>query len=176
MARLPDLPDEVRDSQEYLEIIKHRPGVFGMYSALLHHPLLAAKVADLGKLIRFEGVLSFEIKEMAILSIARLIGAPFVWEKHLQPAMDAGIVQEVIDWIKASPSSLPPPEERLYRIWQTATFIAKQAEVPKELQDSLIESLGLQGYVEVVAICAFYKFIASIAGAFGVAPDKDHGF
>ncbi len=48
-------------------------------------------------------------------------------------------------------------------------FLHREAgEVPIELQDSLIESLGLQGYVEIVAICAFYKFIAAIAGAFGV--------
>jgi alkylhydroperoxidase family enzyme len=176
MSKLPEL-EITEDSRPIHEkIFGPRGGVFGMYESLLHHPELADKVSDLGTYFRYNSLLPDDIREVAILAIARAIGAPFVWEKHVQPALAGGVKQAEIDILLTNDLASEKLPDKYQWAWHIARHIAMQEEIPEQLQQSAIETYGLKEYVELVALCGFYRFIATIVFSFGVGKDQKNRF
>jgi 4-carboxymuconolactone decarboxylase len=176
MARLSDpKTDFDEEAQEiYDRLSGPRGGLSGMYMTLMHHPQLAARTADLGTFLRFEGTVPGDIRELAMLATARGLKAPFVWEKHIPPALKEGLPQEVIDQVLNSDLASAEMKPVYKAVWQVARHVVTEENLPDKLQSLLIDELGVQGLVEVTAICGFYRYITSIVFSFDV-PLPDDG-
>lgn len=176
MSKLPDLELNEDNRRVYEKIFGPRGGVYGMYQSLLHHPELADKVSDLGTYFRYNSLLPDDIREVGILAIARAIGAPFVWDKHLKPALEAGVTEDEIDILLSNDLASYQMQEKYNWAWHIARRIALQEEIPQKLQVQAIATYGLKEYVELVAVCGFYRFIATIVFSFGVEADGTRSF
>ena len=171
MARLPD-PRPTLDAPGkaiYKRLAGSRGALGGMYLALMHHPVLAEHVGALGTYLRFHGLLPGDVRELAILATAHSLGAAFEWKQHLAFAREAGLPQEIIDRVRRNDVAGATVSRLHSDVWRTARHMAAQEDLPKALQRRLEKALGLGGVVELVALCGFYRCVATIGAAFDVS-------
>ncbi|MDQ7825152.1 MAG: carboxymuconolactone decarboxylase [Candidatus Eremiobacteraeota bacterium] len=176
MARLPFSPDNLdgHDRSIYEAMVtrrKERGAPFGgPYAALMNHPVLCQKVEELGYYLKFEGHLSREVYQFAVLAVAKETGADFEWTDHVEHALAAGVPREVTDLLKkeglaAASPHLPEP-------YQTASQVLKETlawkSIPDEVQGRAIRSCGILGFVELVVLSGFYQMFSAINQGFDV--------
>src|SRR3990172_9226975 len=100
MSRIPlittrdQLDPDARDAYE--RIVESRGEMVRPFQVLLHAPAMARLVAELGHVIRFESHLADADRELVTLATGRAHGCAFVWESHLQTALEAGVPPDTI--------------------------------------------------------------------------------
>ena len=60
-------------------ISQSRGRVAGPFAALLHSPQLAERIAATGHYVRFDGPLPQDVRELAIITVARAMDAQYEW-------------------------------------------------------------------------------------------------
>lgn len=170
MAKIPD-PDE-RLSPEgrtiLAELIEKRGTVDGMYRTMLLNPDLTRVISGVGTYLRYgSNVLTDRQRELVILRVAVKTGAPYEWIKHVPPATEAGIPDEVIESMRGGgiPAELTDGERILL---EATDNTLERKSLPEALQDELIAELGEDGTVELVILAGFYTAIAGFLAAFEV--------
>lgn len=174
MAALPDPRDTLDEHgrELYDKLAGPRHGLSGMYRALMHHPDLAEKVGVLGGFFRFESTLPGDIRELGIMATARSLGTAFMWEKHVPFAQKVGLADTTVEAVRTADVVTADIPLLHKAVWELARHVAAQENIPADLQSLLERELGTKGLVELVAVCGFYRFIATIAVSFDVAlPD-----
>jgi alkylhydroperoxidase family enzyme len=171
MSRLaePDLTDPTT-KVVYDKLKGNRDEVRGMYRALLNHPALASHVEQLGTYFRFEGTLRGDLRELGIMATARGMGTPFIWIQHIKPSRDEGLPDAVIAQVLDGDPATADADLLYRQVWQVARHVVAQETIPEALQQALIDQIGTEQTIELVAVCGFYRFIASIAVGFDVPP------
>jgi 4-carboxymuconolactone decarboxylase len=175
MAKLSDPRQgfDPKAEEIYEKLAGPRGGLSGMYMTLMHHPELAQHTAVLGTFLRFEGTLPGDLRELAMLATARALKAPFIWEKHIPPALKEGLPQVVIDDVLNSDLASTQIDPIYKAVWQVARHVTTNESIPMQLQSFLVDSIGEKGLVEVTAVCGFYRYIASIVFSFDVELPDD---
>ncbi len=171
MATLP-MPDRDALSPKardlYDRLAARRGRIDGMYRALLNHPALAGRVSDLGTYLRFgSSALPGDMRELVILWAARQCRAGYEWIKHAAVARRVGLPEPVIEAIRQGgrPIGLSPAQEGAL---DAAEAVLALQSVPQAAQDALIAAVGIEGLIEVVVLCGFYRMIAGVVFAFDV--------
>jgi 4-carboxymuconolactone decarboxylase len=175
MARLPDPIGALKrkDRLLYDEMVAKRGRIDGMYRSLLNHPDLTRYVSEMGSFLRFgAGTLRPDVRELVILWLARRLGAVYEWVKHEGPAKAAGLSEAVIDTLRAGqePSDLDDIQEESLQVAKCALELRS---IPEDLQDRLIERVGIKGVIELVVLVGFYRMIAGIISTFDVPLPED---
>jgi len=171
MARLPQpayetLAPDVRALYDALAAKRGR--IDGMYRTLLNHPALLEKVAALGTYLRFGGsVLPPAVRELAILFCSREMDADYEWVKHVPPARQAGLPEDVIEALRQghTPPGLDPAQQAVLK---AAGHVLARRSIPAPVQEVLEAAYGIPGVVELVVLCGFYAMIAGVILAFDV--------
>lgn len=90
-----------------------RKGVYGPFLPLLRSPALLERVAALGEHLRFRGVLTARIRELAICAAARHVSNQFEWVMHAPLAVKAGVSPAAIEALRLGtrPRDLASDEE-----------------------------------------------------------------
>jgi 4-carboxymuconolactone decarboxylase len=167
MAKLPDpldaLPPDAR--RVYEKISAKRGAVRGPFASLMHHPVLAERVGDLGEYLRFSGTLPGDVRELAVLVTARAIDQPYEWVAHARIARSEGLPDDVIERVrtKGDLATLPPRFATPARIVQ---YVLAYESIPRELQDRAQRELGITGLMELVILAGHYRLIAGLLFAF----------
>ena len=100
MPRIPqiqersDVPEDM--AHHFDAIASSRGRVSGPFSMLLNSPEIAGRAAHLGSYIRFESVLSADVRELAIITAAREFDCHYEWSAHVVLARDSGVREEAI--------------------------------------------------------------------------------
>lgn len=95
MARIPtiqkktDLPADAQGIRD--EITESRGRVVGPFTVMLHRSELARRIARTGAYVRFEDSLPGDVRELAILSVARGMNCLYEWAAHAPLARKAGV-------------------------------------------------------------------------------------
>jgi len=175
MARLPDPRDTLDEHgrELYDRLAGPRHGLSGMYQALMHHPDLAEKVGVLGGFFRFGSSLPGDIRELGIMATARSLGTPFMWEKHVAFAQEEHLAEASLEAVRTGDVVTADIPLLHKAVWEAARHVAAQENIPSDLQGLLERELGTKGLVELIAVCGFYRFIATIAVSFDVALPND---
>src|SRR3954447_24636634 len=84
----------------YDRIAATRGSVRGPFGVLLHHPLLGERVADVGELLRFKGVLPGAVRELAIVATAREHAAAVEWVAHVPIGLKEGMSVEAAETVR----------------------------------------------------------------------------
>lgn len=152
----------------YRQLTARRGRIDGMYRSLLNHPELTRHVSDLGTFLRFDsGALPAALRELTILWVARQLNAAYEWVKHTPPAQAAGLSEELIEAVRTGREERELTETQKAVIDAAGCVLARRS-IPQNLQDVLIDALGLQGLIELVVLCGFYQMIAGVISAFDV--------
>jgi len=169
MARLGDVLDSLDPQAQrvYDKIAKRRGGLRGPFAALMHHPAVCERVADVGEYLRFDGALPGDLREMAILLTARAVTQPFEWVAHAPIARQAGLPDDVIERIRTrgDVASLPPRYADAARV---VRHVLAHEGIPAALQQRVQGALGVTGLVELVVLAGYYQMIAAVLTSFDV--------
>ena len=166
------------DRDIYEEMLGRRrwrgSGIYGPYPPLLHHPVVAQKIEQLGFYYRFDGVLPRHIYEFVVLSFASVSGIAFEWLDHEGPARKAGVPDDVIAALrrKAPDEVFAAP----YRDVIAAVRLVSRYEVlPAGLQEALVRAYGAKGLIEIVTLCGFYALLGMVIRSFEIGADDRPG-
>jgi 4-carboxymuconolactone decarboxylase len=169
MARMPDAIDSLTPEAQkvYDKIVARRGKLRGPYAPLMHDPPLAEPVADLGEYLRFKSTLPGDVREMAILVVARHVSQPFEWWAHAPIARREGLAEEVIQRIHARGdlAALPPKYADAARV---VRHVLEFETIPADLHARVQKTLGVSGLMELVVLAGYYRLIAGVLFAFDV--------
>ncbi|HEV8584288.1 MAG TPA: carboxymuconolactone decarboxylase family protein [Methylomirabilota bacterium] len=168
VARAEDLPAAHRDV--WSRIAQSRGRVVGPFAALLHSPVLADRTASLGAFVRFESTLPGDVREIVILSVARVFDCRFEWAYHVPEAKKAGVPAATIAAIRAR---TPPADADEAAIVAYVSELLVTHRASDATVRALRERLGLEGVVELTATVGYYAMLACTLNAFDVRPDSN---
>jgi 4-carboxymuconolactone decarboxylase len=167
MSHLPDPTGRLTPEaqQIYASIVGSRGHDYpGLFRSLMNYPALAERFAELGKLLRFDGVLRADVRELAILTVAREMRVAYEWETHQENASRAGLSATLIADILAGRELSAEP---LYaKVQALARHFLRLEVVPQPLQDDLVAALSLPGFVQLSVVINYYRMIAGLALGF----------
>jgi 4-carboxymuconolactone decarboxylase len=177
MSRLSELTPETMNAEqkEAYDAIASGPrgGVRGPFAALLHNPTIANQVQQVGAALRYNGVLSGNLREIAILVTGRFWTAQYEWYAHAKIALEEGVGDNVVDAIaqRRRPSFTKSDEAAVYEF---ATELHEKQNVSDNTFEWAKEQLGEDGVVELTAICGYYGLVSMVLNTFQIPlPDGE---
>jgi 4-carboxymuconolactone decarboxylase len=170
MARLRRLTREDLDAAEqsvYDRIAASRGAVRDPFATLLHHPLLAERVAALGEQLRFHSVLPGADRELAILTAGREVEALFQWADHEPVALREGTRPDAIEIVRhRGPTAALLPREAL--IVETVRALFRAHRLSDEQYQRAEAEFGRRGLVELVILAGYYSMMGFALNAFEI--------
>jgi 4-carboxymuconolactone decarboxylase len=168
MSHLPDPTGQLTPEARriYEQIVGARGHDYpGLFRTLILYPELAQRFADFGTLLRFDGVLRADVRELAILTVARELRVAYIWETHQENAAKAGLTSDAVaDLLSGGELSAHDP---LYpAVQRLAQHFLQLQPIPQDLQDHLVAALGLSAFVQLSVVIGYYRMIAGLARGF----------
>ncbi|MEX2430732.1 MAG: carboxymuconolactone decarboxylase family protein [Dehalococcoidia bacterium] len=175
MARIPEVrrEDLPADQQHHFDYIAgNRPHVSGPFPLLLNSPDVASRIAHVGTYIRFENSLPPQVRELAILTVARAWDCQYEWTAHQPIAEQAGVRPEAIAAVRerTAPQGLTE-QERI--IFSYVDALIRTRRVPNDVFTQALEWLGRQGVTDLTATAGYYSLLACTLDAFAVMPPPE---
>jgi 4-carboxymuconolactone decarboxylase len=168
MTRLPDVRRDALSPEgqaAYDNIVSTRGEVRGPFALLLHHPLLAERVAAVGELLRFHSVLPGADRELAILAAGREVEAPYEWAAHEPIGRREGTRPEAIEVVRdRRPTTDLAPREAL--IIDTVRALYGERRLSEDHYARLETEFEREALVELVVLAGYYGMIGFVLNAF----------
>jgi len=179
MARLdPLLPDAMSVEQRRIHdaiLAGPRGKVGGPFPALLRSPVLTDRIQELGAALRFQSSLSPDLRELAILCVARHGDSTVEWNAHVVIALDQGVDQALIAAILGNdqaPDTATPAQGAVLDYCRE--LCATQSSSDKTYQAAL-DHVGETGVVELTVMVGYFTLLAMVLNTFKVAPEDRDG-
>jgi len=169
--RFPKLsPDEMTPAQRAAaaEIAAGPRGeVRGPFVALIHHPELARRVQALGEQLRWKSTLAPRLLELAVLVTARRWSCQHEWFMHEKLAREAGLDAGIIAAIRDA--QMP---KQMGREESLVHAFCLQAHTTGHVDDATFDAakslFGLDGVLDLLAICGYYSMMAMVLNSAGL--------
>jgi 4-carboxymuconolactone decarboxylase len=163
MARVPYVEREALDAagQEIYDCIRRDRSAAEVglqFRALLHMPKAAGYLASMGAQLRFNGVMPENLKELAIVIIARELDSDIEWTAHAVLAARAGISAQSLELVRTrkAPEALAAEEQLIARF---VLELLRRKRVPDDVFAAARELLGTGGVVDLTLTCSYYAAI-----------------
>ena len=128
------------------------------FRAMLHSPQAASHLTSMGAELRFKSAIPDDLKELAIIVVAREWGSDIEWTAHAALAAKAGVSAEIIEAIRIGKSGVALSEPQRVVV----TFV-NQLMREKKLSDENFAAaqklLGTRGVVDLTLTCGYYTAI-----------------
>lgn len=143
-----------------------RGEVRGPFIALLHNPALARHLQSLGEHLRWKGRLPPALTELAVLVTARRWTCQHEWFIHSELARKAGLSDAAISAIRdGRDPALSGDEAVVYAFCREAHANGR---VSDATFDKARRAFGLDGAVELLALCGYYSLMAMVLNTAGL--------
>lgn len=146
-----------------------RGSVTDVFRALAHSSGALSSVASVGEHIRYRSSLDPELRELAILTVAKVRRCDFEWEQHVVVAKELEIGPEVLEQVGTPQLDRAP--EPIGPAVRYCRALAKGDEVDDETFERVHLLLGNQGVVDLTVLVGYYGLLANAIDAFGIAPE-----
>ena len=169
MARLPYADLSHPEAQPLVErIVAERGSVLHLYQMLLHSPAVAGGWLNYLTSIRQLSSLPGDLRELVIMRVAVLNGAPYEADQHAPIALREGISQTQLDALDQWESSdLFATRERAVLAYTDA--MTRQIQVPQPVFDAARQAMGSDKLmVELTATVAAYNMVSRFLEALQV--------
>ena len=176
MARVPllnreDLPPDKKEL--YDQIAALRGHVARPFSALLNSPEIAASVARIGDLLRYESPkIPEDIREIITLTTARVFDCQYVWTHHVESAKQSGISEEVIEVIRDGPTPRKLLPKQAVFVQFTRELIEGK-KVRSSTYSAVDHLLGQAGTVDLIITIGYYSMLCLAINALEVELEED---
>ena len=172
MAHLPyaDLSDPALQPLVQ-RIVAERGSVLHLYQMLLHSPPLAEGWLGYMTAVRQQLALPGALRELVIMRIAHLNGAPYEADQHApiarQEGLSAAQLDALADW-SAAATLFTPLQQDVLRL---ADGMTRDIQVDAALVQALRSELGERQLVELVGTIASYNMVSRFLEALQIHSD-----
>jgi len=144
-----------------------RGEVRGPFLALIHNPELARRVQSLGEHLRWGGKLPAHLKELAVLVTARRWTCQHEWLMHAKLAREVGLDERIVASIAEGreASRMSGDEAAVYAFCREAHATGR---VGDDAFLSIRKRFGLEGVLELLALCGYYSMMAMVLNTAGM--------
>jgi 4-carboxymuconolactone decarboxylase len=142
-----------------------RGEVRGPFLALIHHPELAQRLQQLGEQLRWGAKLPPRLVELAVLVTARRWTCQHEWFIHVQLARKAGLAEEIIDSV--SKNKTPSMDAEAAAVHAFCVEAHASGRVSDATFRDAKERFGLDGALELLALCGYYSLMAMVLNTAG---------
>jgi 4-carboxymuconolactone decarboxylase len=163
VARVPyvkrdELDAEGQEIYDRIRRDRNSPEVGLQFRALLHNPRAAGYLTSLGAQLRFQSAMPDDLKELAILLVAREWNSAIEWTGHAVLAARAGVSAASIEAIRTgkAPEALSEPEQVIARVVHQ---LLRQKDVSEDLFAAAQELVGTRGVVDLALTCSYYTAV-----------------
>ena len=171
MARLPyarlDTPEIAPLVQR---ITAERGGVLHLYQMLLHSPPLAEGWLAFLTAVRQKLDLPGDLRELVIMRVAHLNGAPYEAAQHVPHALKEGVSQTQLDDL-ADWAASPHYSTRQRQVLALCDAITRDIHFDPNLLEAVKQDLGERQAVELVATVAAYNMVSRFLEALAIHKD-----
>ena len=171
MALLPYARLDDADKAPLVErIVAERGSVLHLYQMLLHSPPLAEGWLAYLTAVRHRLTISGALRELIIMRVAMLNGAPYEADQHKPIALKEGVTPAQLDalgqWDAAD--CYEATQRAVLRLTDAMT---RDIHFAPAIVDSVREHLGERGTVEVAATIAAYNMVSRFLEALQIHSD-----
>src|SRR5688500_1001542 len=163
MARVPyvnydELDAAGRDIYDRIRRDRNASVVGFQFRAMLHSPQAAGHLTSMGAELRFKSAIPDDLKELAIIVLAREWNSDIEWTAHAALAAKAGVSPEIIEAIRTGKSDIAWSEPQ-----RTVVSFVQQLSRDKNVSDETFAAaqklLGTRGVVDLTLTCSYYTAI-----------------
>ncbi len=171
MARLPYADLNHPDAKPLVEqIVAERGSVLHLYQMLLHSPEVARGWLSHLTGIRQRSTLPGKLREMVIMRIAILNGAPYEADQHAPIALKEGMTQGQLDALDQwEASTVFDEQERAVLAYTDA--MTRRVHVPEEVFAAVKPHFDAKRLIELTATIATYNMVARFLEALEIHSD-----
>ncbi len=176
LTRFPRLaPEEMTAAQREAaaEIAAGPRGeVRGPFLALIHHPELARRLQALGEQLRWKAKLPPHLIELAVLVTARRWTCQHEWYMHEKLARKHGLEERIVTAIAKGrePEGMPAGEAAVYAFCREVHASGRAGDAAF---DAVRKRFGLDGALELIALCGYYSLMAMVLNTAGMPLPDD---
>jgi 4-carboxymuconolactone decarboxylase len=163
MARVPyvnyeEMDGAGREIYDRIRTDRNAKEVGFQFRALLHSPEAAGYLTSMGAELRFRSAIPENLKELAILVVAREWNSDIEWTAHAALAGKAGVSPTTIEAIRTGKplNGLTDGEQVIVRFVQR---LLRDKNLPDETFGAAQALLGTRGVVELTLTCSYYAAI-----------------
>ncbi len=169
-------PDESAWTDEQLAAAQRvmagpRGALIGPFRPLLHSPELMDRVQQVGEHIRWGSEIPGDLREMAILMVARRWDQEFEWRYHLPIAHNCGLSRDITDQLGRGerPQDLTPMRDAAWRL--VDEVLCSGSARPVTIGTAL-DILGTRQVVELISTIGYYTTLAYVMNVAGTLPPE----
>ena len=131
----------------------------GPFDGMLRAPRSGVALQEVGAALRYRGVLSDRVRELAILLVAAHHRSGFEWYAHAPLAAAVGLPEALIDAIRTGDPVQPddPAEQAAVGV---VTQLLRTGDVDDAGWDDAVARLGEAGAVELITLVGYYSLLA----------------
>ncbi len=163
MARVPYVEREQMDTAgqaiyDRIRNDRNSPTVGLQFRALLHSPQAAGFLTSMGAQLRFKSAIPENLKEFAIIVVAREWSSDIEWTAHAALAAKVGVSAVSIEAIRTGKglASLTGDEQTIARFVHQ---LSRDRKLSDEAFAAAEKLLGTQGVVDLTLTCSYYTAI-----------------
>jgi 4-carboxymuconolactone decarboxylase len=172
MARLPSITSKeqvaAKDRENFDSIVASRGAVQGPFTAFLHSPEVAGRVAHLGAYVRFEGSLDMRVRVLAAMVAAREYEAMYVWGAQTGGARRLGVPEATIDAIRDNHSRGVPPEDA--QIIEFTRALLRRHRIDEASFKAMQSRFGNDELIQLTTAIGYYSLLAMTVNACELEP------
>lgn len=173
MARIPPVTRDLvkEDLREVFDEVADEPGGVGTgpMSVLKNSPELARRARLLFNYVRNESSVPKKLRELAMITTARAMDCPYIWNAHAGFGREDGLSDALVDALRdKKPLPEMPSDEKAVYDFSMEMFKSKR--VSPETFKAVHDLLGTQGLVELTSLLGFYTMLAFNANAVELDP------
>ena len=172
MPRLPAITslDQIpaKDRHYAESIVASRGAIAGPFTAFLHSPEVAARVAHLGAYVRFEGSLDMRVRVLAAMTVAREYEAMYVWGAQSGGARRQNVPESTITAIRENHSRGVPAEDA--QIIDFTRALLRKHRVDQAAFQAMQTRFGNDELVQLTTAIGYYALLCMTVNAAEVEP------
>ena len=153
--------DEARAIFEHVLTTRKLGFMPNMFAVMGKSPKALEAVASVGEHVRFHSALDEDLREMVICEVSAILGNKYEWCHHIHKVPER--LRPMIG--SAAIEDEPAPTGQALRF---ARLLAAGEIVPDALVDSLKETMGEDGLIDLTVMVGYYQLLATFCAVLGV--------
>ena len=148
-----------------------RGQVRGPYHAWLRNPGYCDQVEKMGHYLRFAAILPGNLRELAIITVARHWKAEFEWFAHAPVALREGVSEDIVDAIERgeTPAFENKDEAAIHAFVHE---LLATGHVGDDAYAGMVAMVGEDGVVELIGLVGHYTGVAMTLNSFAIVPPE----
>ena len=173
MARLPyvDPGQAVPEVREALDALP----ALNIFRTLAHAETGLRPALRLGQSILTQYELDAALRELVILSVARLTGAEYEWVQHVAIGQAVGVTSEQIIALERGDADAACFDDRERLVLRAATELVEGASTTRPTLDALKAGFSDREIVELVLAAGYHRMLATLMNSVEIDLDQPVG-